>query len=66
MSPLVMPQEVTPPSAVEHELRRFTQELLDAVAPGHVDVWRRLLHERMIHVDENGVVRTKNQREDLT
>jgi hypothetical protein len=48
-------------SVVEQELRQRTQELLDAVAPGRADVWRRLLHERMIHVDENGIVRTKAQ-----
>jgi len=28
----------------------MTQELLDAVAPGNADVWRRYLHERLIHV----------------
>ena len=27
--------------------------------PGHADVWRRYLHERVIHVDETGTVRTK-------
>ena len=47
--------------AVESELRHHTQELLDAVAPGRAEVWRRLLHERMMHVDENGIVRTKAQ-----
>ena len=47
--------------AVEGDLRQRTQELLDAVAPGNADVWRRLLHDRMIHIDENGVVRTKEQ-----
>ena len=26
-----------------------------------MDVWRRYLHDRVIHVDENGVVRTKAQ-----
>jgi hypothetical protein len=45
----------------ERDLRARTQELLDAIAPGQVEVWRRLLHERMIHVDENGIVRTKEQ-----
>lgn len=44
---------------VEAELRRLTQELLDAVAPGRVEVWDRLLHESVVHVDENGVVRDK-------
>lgn len=61
VSSLFVPQESPTPSAVENDLRQRTQELLDAVAPGRVDVWRRLLHERMIHVDENGVVRGKTQ-----
>jgi len=45
--------------AEESELRRMTQELLDAVAPGRTDVWQLYLHDRLIHVDENGIVRTK-------
>ena len=47
------------PSAAETELRRITQEMLDAIAPGNAEVWRRYLHERAILVDENGTVRTK-------
>ncbi len=47
------------PTRVNAELRRLTQENLDAIAPGHVEVWRRNLHEKMTHVDENGVVRNK-------
>jgi hypothetical protein len=47
------------PSAAETELRRITQEMLDAIAPGNAEVWRRYLHERVILVDENGTVRTK-------
>lgn len=47
------------PSCAESELRQRTQELLDAVAPGDVGVWRTRLHERMVHVDENGIVRDK-------
>jgi hypothetical protein len=47
------------PSAAETELRRIAQEMLDAIAPGNADVWRRYLHERVILVDENGTVRTK-------
>ncbi|MEZ0471759.1 nuclear transport factor 2 family protein [Luteimonas salinilitoris] len=43
----------------EAELRRMTQELLDAVAPGRRDVWDRYLDERFLHMDENGVVRNK-------
>jgi hypothetical protein len=37
----------------------MTQELLDAVAPGQRAVWERLLDERFIQVDENGIVRNK-------
>jgi hypothetical protein len=47
------------PSAAETELRKIAQEMLDAIAPGNADVWRRYLHERAILVDENGTVRTK-------
>ena len=47
------------PSAAESELRRIVQEMLDAVAPGNVDVWRRYLHERVLRVDENGTVQNK-------
>lgn len=47
------------PAAVEAELRGLTQELLDAVAPGRVEVWDRILDEDLVHVDENGVVRDK-------
>ena len=49
------------PPNVEAELRRLTQENLDAIAPGRVEVWRRNLHDKMTHVDENGVVRTKSE-----
>src|SRR5262245_41875258 len=50
-----------PPSAnVEADLRRMTQELMDAIAPGHTDVWRRYLHEKMLQLDENGAVRDKD------
>ena len=58
---LLVVQGSTVQSGVESELRRHTQELLDAIAPGRADVWRTLLHERMIHVDEGGVVRNKSQ-----
>jgi hypothetical protein len=47
------------PAAAETELRRIAQEMLDAIAPGNAEVWRRYLHERVILVDENGTVRTK-------
>lgn len=49
------------PADVEAELRRLTQENLDAIAPGHVEVWRRNLHDKVTHVDENGVVRDKTE-----
>ncbi len=48
-------------SAVERELRQITQKMLDAVAPGDTDVWRKYLDERIIHVDETGALRTKAQ-----
>jgi hypothetical protein len=41
------------------ELRRMSQELYDALAPGNVAVWERYLDERFVHLDENGVVRSK-------
>ena len=44
---------------LEAELRRMTQELLDAVAPGRTEPWERYLDERFVHMDETGVVRTK-------
>lgn len=43
----------------EDTLRQITQELLDAVAPGHVNVWSKYLDEKLIHVDENGNVQSK-------
>jgi ketosteroid isomerase-like protein len=48
-------------SSAESELRKATQEMLDAIAPGNADVWKRYLHERVVLVDENGVVRTKSE-----
>lgn len=61
LSPSPMLQTPDTVSSIESELRQRTQELLDAVAPGRADVWSRLLHARMIHVDENGIVRGKDQ-----
>jgi Domain of unknown function (DUF4440) len=49
------------PTAVAAQLRRSTQTLLDAIAPGDVAVWDRLLDENAIQVDENDVVRNKTQ-----
>jgi ketosteroid isomerase-like protein len=48
-------------SSAERELRKAVQEMLDAIAPGNADVWKRYLHERVVLVDENGVVRTKSE-----
>jgi hypothetical protein len=48
-------------SSAETELRLIVQEMLDSVAPGNVEVWQRYLHERVIHVDETGAVRTKKE-----
>ena len=53
-------QAAAQPSA-EGELRKATQEMLDAIAPGNASVWKRYLHERVVLVDENGVVRTKSE-----
>jgi hypothetical protein len=49
------------PHPLEGELRRSTQELLDAVAPGDAAVWRRHLHDDFVHMDENGMVRSKQE-----
>ncbi|KRA77035.1 hypothetical protein ASD78_05345 [Lysobacter sp. Root667] len=46
-------------TSTETELRRLTQENLDAIAPGLVEVWQRNAHERLVHVDENGIARNK-------
>ncbi|RDZ29282.1 nuclear transport factor 2 family protein [Lysobacter silvisoli] len=48
-----------PATSDEAELRRLTQENLDAIAPGRVEVWQRNAHERLLHTDENGQVRSK-------
>ncbi len=49
------------PSAAETELRKIVQEMLDAVAPGNTEVWRRYLHDRVLRVDETGAVQTKEE-----
>ena len=61
ISRVAAPAATAPPveANVEAELRRLTQENLDAIAPGKVEVWRRNLHDKVTHVDENGVVRGK-------
>ncbi len=48
-------------SAAGAELRRNTQALLDAVAPGDTAVWNRLLDSAAIQVDESDVVRNKKE-----
>ena len=51
--------EASAAEAVEATLRRQTQELMDAVAPGRVEVWQRYLHENLLSLDENGAVADK-------
>ena len=46
-------------TALAAELRRNTQMLLDAIAPGDVAVWDKLLDSAALQVDENDVVRRK-------
>jgi hypothetical protein len=48
-------------ASVEEELRRLTQENLDAIAAGDVAVWRRNFHSDLVHVDEEGKVRSKSE-----
>jgi ketosteroid isomerase-like protein len=57
----VRPSGAADQTAVELELRRDTQALLDAIAPGDVRVWDRLLDPGAIQVDENDTVRDKKQ-----
>lgn len=45
--------------STEVELRGSTQQLLDAIAPGEVAVWDRLLDPAVIQIDEDDVVRRK-------
>jgi ketosteroid isomerase-like protein len=40
-------------------LKRQTQELMDAIAPGEAEVWRRYLLEDVVVLDENGKVYDK-------
>ena len=46
---------------VSADLKRMTNELLDAVAPGDVDVWKRYTHDRLVYVSENNTQLTKAQ-----
>jgi ketosteroid isomerase-like protein len=48
-----------PMSNVAALLKRQTQELMDAIAPGEAEVWRRYLLEDVVVLDENGVVYDK-------
>jgi hypothetical protein len=48
-------------ATTETELRALTQENLDAIAAGDVAVWRRNFHSDLLHVDEEGKVRSKNE-----
>ena len=41
------------------QLKRATQELLDAIAPGDVAVWQKYLAEECLYTDEEGHVKTK-------
>jgi hypothetical protein len=45
--------------AVVEQLKRATQELLNAIAPGDVAVWQKYLAEGCIYTDEEGHVKTK-------
>jgi hypothetical protein len=48
-----------PPGDVVALLKRQTQELMDAVAPGKAEVWQRYLLDDVVYLDENGVVYDK-------
>lgn len=50
-----------PAADTERTLHSATQEMLDAIAPGHVAVWEHWLDPAVIQVDENDVVRGKAQ-----
>jgi hypothetical protein len=51
--------QIVPSATVDADLRRMTQELVDAIAPGRADVWRRYLHAKMVQMDENGILRDR-------
>jgi hypothetical protein len=50
---------VAPANDLAGLLKRQSQEMMDAIAPGHVGVWRKYLHPDVIYMDENGVVENK-------
>ena len=43
----------------------MTQELLDAIAPGNTAPWLKYVDARFVHMDENGVVRNKDEPEPI-
>jgi ketosteroid isomerase-like protein len=48
-----------PTSDIAALLKRQTQEMMDAIAPGEAEVWRRYLLEDALVLDENGTVYDK-------
>ena len=56
---LLAPALAASPLEVSAELRGRTQTLLDAIAPGNKAPWEKSLHERFVHLDENGIVRDR-------
>jgi hypothetical protein len=46
-------------SAIVEQLKRATQELLDAIAPGDVTVWQKYLADDCIYIDEEGKLKTR-------
>ncbi|HEX5083024.1 MAG TPA: hypothetical protein VFY40_13335 [Blastocatellia bacterium] len=46
--------------AIVEQLKRATQELLDAIAPGDVAIWRKYLADDCIYTDEEGNVKTRH------
>ena len=51
----------SPNEEIVERLKRATQELLDAIAPGDKGVWQRYLAEGSIYADEEGRVLTKDE-----
>jgi hypothetical protein len=56
-APAAQPEQ----TKVAAELKRMTNELLAAVAPGDVAVWKRYAHDRLVYVSENNEQMTKAQ-----
>ncbi|HEX2061205.1 MAG TPA: nuclear transport factor 2 family protein [Thermoanaerobaculia bacterium] len=56
---LLLTLSATAAETVEAELERMTNELLDAIAPGDVAVWKRYAHDRLVFVTEDNRVLTK-------